>query len=227
MKPVPHWMAGMAAAVLLFGCAGQAPTPDWKIEAQSASERAVKAYLEGHLRVAEVEWSKAFNEVAATGQPSRMARLALLQCAAQTAALELTDCLRYQRYAAGAGQVEHAYARYLLAQHTAADVRLLPTGQQKAAQQLLQGGVVEIGGGEPLSQLTAAGVALRAGAIDKKGVEHAIQIASEQGWRRALMAWLIVAQRMAREAGDVATEQAIGLRLQILQEADSHVDSKK
>lgn len=229
MKPIPiqAWLGVMVAGVLLVGCAAKAPTPDWKLEAQSASERAVQAYLEGHTRVAQAQWSKAFNEVAATGQPGRMARVALLQCAAQTAALEVTDCPRYQRYALGADPVEQAYARYLLAQHTAADVPLLPTGQQKVALQLVQGSAIEMGSGEPLSQLTAAGVALRAGAIDKNGVEHAIEVASGQGWRRALMAWLAVAQRMAQQAGDAATVQAMELRLQILQEAEGGGNQKK
>ena len=218
MKPMQLWISVMAAGVWLAGCAAKPPAPDWRLEAQSASERAVKAYLEGQTRVADVEWARTFNEVAATGQPHRMARMALLQCAVQTAALELTDCPRYLRYAAGAGDAEQAYARYLLAQHTAADVPLLPTAQQKVALQLLDKGAVEIGSGEPLSQLTAAGVALRAGAIDKKGVEQAIRTASEQGWRRALTAWLLVAQRMAQQAGDAVSVQAIGLRLRILQE---------
>ena len=61
-------------------CSSRPPASDWALEAQSASERAVKAYLQGDMRVAEAEWRKAFAQVSATGQPSQMARLALLQC---------------------------------------------------------------------------------------------------------------------------------------------------
>lgn len=218
-----------AACSLLVACGSKIPTQRWALEAQSASERAVHAYLTGDMRVADVEWKKALHEVAATGQPAAMARMALLQCAAQTAALELTGCLGYQRYAAGAAMVEQAYARYLQGLHTAADVPMLPAAQQPVALQLLQQGqwLAALPHAEPLSQLTAAGVALRAGLISQAGVQQAVDVASEQGWRRAAMAWVLVAQRMAQEAGDADTVRALALRLEILQETKSGKDLKK
>lgn len=217
------WLAG-GLGLLLAACSSQPPAASWAMEAQSASERAVKAYLKGETRVAQVEWRKAFTEVAATGSPSQMAQLGLLQCAAQTAALEWTDCPTYQRYAQGAAPAQQAYARYLQAQHSAADVALLPQAQQAMAAQLLArgaGGGAEVtlpSDGEPLSQLTAAGVAVRAGVIGRSQVHQAAQVASAQGWRRAVMAWLLVAQRLAQAQGDAAGVQALELRLQVLQE---------
>ena len=71
--------AVVVVALLLLACASRPPVPDWALKAQSASERAVKAYLQGQARVAEVEWRKALTEASATGQPNQMARLALLQ----------------------------------------------------------------------------------------------------------------------------------------------------
>ena len=200
-------------------CSSRPPAPDWALEAQSASERAVKAYLQGDTRVAEAEWRKAFAQVSATGQPSQMARLALLQCAAQVAALEFTDCPHYQRYAAGAQPAEQAYARYLQVQHTAQDVALLPKAQQDMARQVLAG---QAGQSAPaaeaaLSQLTAAGVAVRAGHLELAGVQQAVQLASAQGWRRSVMAWLLLERRLHQAAGDAASVQAVALRLQVLQ----------
>ncbi|QXW17246.1 hypothetical protein KXJ72_10215 [Comamonas aquatica] len=208
-------------------CSSRPPAPDWALEAQSASERAVKAYLQGDTRVAEAEWRKAFAQVSATGQPSQMARLALLQCAAQVAALEFTGCPHYQRYAAGAQPAEQAYARYLQVQHTAQDVALLPKAQQDMARQLLAG---QAGQSAPaaeaaLSQLTAAGVAVRAGHLELAGVQQAVQLASTQGWRRSVMAWLLLEQRLHQAAGNAAGVQAVELRLQVLQNAE--VVSKK
>ncbi|WP_284338057.1 hypothetical protein [Comamonas sp. NoAH] len=222
-------LAGAALAGLLSACVSKPPTPSWELEAHSASERAVKAYFKGQTRVAEVEWQKAFNEVAATGQPSAMARMALLQCAAQVSALEVSDCPRYQRYAAGADEAEQAYARYLNHRHTAEDVPLLPAAQQQVAVQLLSQSLAITlpASAEPLSQLTAAGVALRAGAIDLQGVREAVRIASEQGWRRAVTAWLLVEKRWAQEAGDVQAAEALELRLQVLQEQETSKASKK
>ncbi|WP_313602975.1 hypothetical protein [Comamonas jiangduensis] len=227
---VPRIFRIAAVVTALLGaaaCSSRPPTPDWALEAQSASERAVKAYLQGDTRVAEAEWRKAFAQVSATGQPSQMARLALLQCAAQVAALEFTDCLHYQRYAAGAQPAEQAYARYLQVQHTAQDVALLPKAQQAMARQVLAGQA-----GQPapaaeaaLSQLTAAGVAVRAGHLELAGVQQAVQLASAQGWRRSVMAWSLLEQRLHQAAGNAAGVQAVELRLQVLQNAE--VASKK
>lgn len=221
MKNTLRWPIALGlVSVWLAACGSKPPAPKWALEAQSASERAVQAYLKGQTRVADVEWSKAFNEVAATGLPIQMARMALLECAAQTAALELTDCPRYERYGAGAEPAEQAYARYLKGAHTAADVPLLPQAQQAMAAQLLGGAPVAAGlpAGQALSQLTAAGVALRAGAITPMQVQLAVDVASQQGWRRAAMAWLLVERHWAQEAGDAALLQAVDLRLQVLQE---------
>ena len=216
-------IAAVVTALLGVACSSRPPTPDWALEAQSASERAVKAYLQGDTRVAEAEWRKAFAQVSATGQPSQMARLALLQCAAQVAALEFTDCPHYQRYAAGAQPAEQAYARYLQVQHTAQDVALLPKAQQAVARQVLAG---QAGQSAPaveaaaLSQLTTAGVAVRAGHLELAGVQQAVQLASAQGWRRSVMAWLLLEQRLHQAAGNAAGVQAVELRLQVLQNAE-------
>jgi hypothetical protein len=58
--------------------------------------------------VADVEWSKAFNEVAATGLPSQMARMALLECAARSEA----DCASSAHFGAG-GLLPHAASQTL------------------------------------------------------------------------------------------------------------------
>lgn len=216
-----RWMwVGVLGLGGVLGCSSQPPTPSWALEAQSATQRAVQADLQGQRRVAEVEWRKAFAEVAATGQPAAMARVALLQCAVQAAVVAPADCPRYQRYAAGAAPAEQAYARYLQARHTSGDVGLLPAAQQATARALLASApVVQLPPTpDPLSALTAAGVALRAGQLAPAAVPQAAALASAQGWRKAALAWLLVQQRLAEQAGDTAQVQALQLRLQVLQE---------
>lgn len=230
-----HLLIKLASAVaVLYGltaCTAKAPSPAWELEAKSASDRATKAYLRGESKIAQVEWQKAFEEVSATGQPSAMARMALLQCAVQMAALEMTDCARYQRYAAGAEAPEQAYARYLQALHTAADVPFLPVAQQPVAAFVLAGKGSEplsaLPPGPALSQLTAAAVALRAGLIGRAAIQQAGQVAAEQGWRRAVMAWLAVERRLALVAGDDAVARSIELRLQVLAEDQRSQEIKK
>jgi hypothetical protein len=223
-----HGWVGVLGALALAGCSSAPPSPDWALEAQSASERAVKAYLQGQRRVAALEWRKAFDAVSATGQPSAMAQMALLQCAAQTAALEFSECATYQTYATGALPAQHAYARYLQVQYGAGDVALLPPGQQQVAAQLLGRTVMlALPQAEPLSQLTAAGVALRAGGIAPEAVDQAVEVAAQQGWRRAAIAWVLVAQRLAQAAGDRSKVEAMELRLQVLQSTEAALDPVK
>ena len=212
----------MALAMAMVACGSSPPAPNWAVASKSASERAVKAYLRGEQRVAQVEWDKAFAEVALTGQPAAMARMALLQCAAQTAALEITPCPRYERYAQGAAAAEQAYARYLAAAPLEQDIALLPPVQQAVARQIRQGATVGWPeSGDALSQLTAAGVALRAGLLEPAAVLEAADAAAQQGWRRAVMAWLLVARKAAGDAGDLDTRNAVQLRLDVLQESNT------
>lgn len=216
-------------AVLTAACSSQPPPAQWATESQTASQRAVQAYLKGQPRVAQAEWRKAFHETAATGNPVHMARMALLECAAQMAALEVTDCPRFARYAAGAAPAEQAYARYLRADMQSVDVAHLPAAQQAVARQLLAGQPLGQlpADAPPLSQLTAAAVALHAGQLTAEAVAQAADVAAAQGWRRAAMAWLLWQQRNLAPHADAAAREALELRLQILQEEAADVINKK
>jgi hypothetical protein len=199
---ITRLVAGAAVAAGLLACGSTPPPPAWQQRAHDASDDAVQAYLQGEQRVAQQQWRKAFDAVAATGDVQRLARMVLLQCAAQTAALQWSDCPAYAPLEPGAAGAEQAYARYLQAQHTARDVALLrslPPGQP------------------PLSQLTAAAVALRAGALAPAAANAAMLLAAEHGWRRAAMAWAQYLHQQALQQGDAAGAAALAQRLQILQ----------
>ena len=92
---------------------------------------------------------------------------------------------------------------------------LLPLAQQGVAAALLSGGDVNVAAAldkvqDPLSQLVAAGVLLRAGQASPAVVATALAVASRQGWRRPLMAWLGLQAARAEASGDV--EEAARLR---------------
>ncbi|RZJ19797.1 MAG: hypothetical protein EOO54_14590, partial [Haliea sp.] len=72
----------MAAAVLALAACSSGPKPaDWQLEAKTASERAVAAYMEGNTRVEAVEFARALSEVGSTGRVDLIARIELLRCA--------------------------------------------------------------------------------------------------------------------------------------------------
>ena len=215
----------IAAVLLALGalsaCASKHRVPDWAVNEQGAAERATEAYLSGDSRVAEAEWRRARSEVTRTARPDLLARLELARCAAQVAALDAAPCSGYDAVATDAAEPEQAYARYLRGQLSAADVALLPKAQQAiATQQAAQAAAPLAAIEDPLSRLVAAGALAVRGPLPMAVVQQAVDTASAQGWRRALLAWLINQQRLAQEQGDTALAAQVQRRLDLLQAAN-------
>ncbi|HEY6354004.1 MAG TPA: hypothetical protein VIY30_05905, partial [Burkholderiaceae bacterium] len=95
-------VATCCAAVLLHACSNNPPVPDWKLNAQSALERATGAYLAGQTPIAEREFAIARAEIARTGRPDLLARAELMRCAAQTASLAFEPCTAFDALRADA-----------------------------------------------------------------------------------------------------------------------------
>ena len=71
---------------------------------------------------------------------------------------------------------------------------------------------------DPLARLVAAGALLQAGRITPAEIGVAVDTASEQGWRRPLLAWLGVQQQRAQAAGDAAAVERIRRRMALASE---------
>lgn len=218
-----RWLACAAVAVGTLGCSSAPPTPDWQMQAFSATERALHAQLLGDQRVEQAEWSRARAQLASTGQPQRVATLELLRCAAQMASLQTIACPAFDALVSDASPADRAYADYLSARHplSPAAIALLPLVQQPIAQALASPTApptvaVITAIADPLSQLVAAAALWRAGVATPAVVEAAVNAASAQGWRVPLIAWLQVQRQQATAQGDHHQVQAITRRLQLL-----------
>ena len=212
----------IASVLIAFGalsaCASGQKVPDWAVNEQGAAERATEAYLSGDTRVADAEWRNARAEVTRTARPDLLARLELARCAALVAALDATPCSDYDAVAQDAAAPEQAYARYLRGQLQPADIALLPKAQQVVAAQAPANAAAALAAVEdPLSRLVAAGALAVRGPLPMAVVQQAVDTASAQGWRRALLAWLINQQRLAQEEGDAALAERVQRRLELLQ----------
>ncbi len=207
-----------AAALLgLAACSHTPPPPDWQLNARGGAERAVDAWLSGNTRVAEAEWRLAERETRRTADPTSLARLALLRCAAQVASLQIGPCEAFVPFAADAAEAERAYDRYLRAQASAADAPLLPPAQRPLVALdavALSARLPQVA--DPLSRLVAAGVAFQRGQASPALVAQAVDTASAQGWTRPLMAWLMVQRDLARQAGQADEVARIERRLALL-----------
>ena len=207
----------LIAVGALTACASGQKVPDWAVNEQGAAERATEAYLSGDTRVADAEWRNARAEVTRTARPDLLARLELARCAALVAALDATPCSGYDAVAQDAAAPEQAYARYLRGQQQPADIALLPKAQQVVAAQAPANAAAALAAVEdPLSRLVAAGALAVRGPLPMAVVQQAVDTASAQGWRRALLAWLINQQRLAQEEGDAALAERVQRRLELL-----------
>ncbi len=208
------------SVIAISACGNQTPAPDWALSAEAAAQKATQAYLQGQQRVEALQWQKARDAVAGTGQLAQAAKLELMRCAAQVASLDWNACPDYEALAQDASQQEQAYARYLQARPQVGDTELLPEAQRAVARQLLGGGsgvaaVAEIK--DPLSRLVAAGVLLRGGAVVPALLQQGVDTASEQGWRRPLTAWLLLQLKAARQGGEAEQQAQLQRRLKLLE----------
>lgn len=201
----------LCMAMLALAACSSGPKPaDWQLEAKTASERAVVAYMEGNARVEAVEFTRALSEVASTGRVDLTARVELLRCASRVASLVLEPCAGFERLRADAPAAERAYADYLAGRLQPQDLALLPATQRAAT----SGNVAAIKGtADPLSQLVAVAVLFQRGQASPAVLQQAVDTSSAQGWRRPLLAWLGVQAQLADKSGDV--EEAARLRRRI------------
>jgi hypothetical protein len=209
-------------ALLVSACGSNPPTPDWKINAQSALERGASAWLEGRSAIAEREFTNARQAIASTGRLDLLARVELARCAALVAGLQFEPCAAFEAVRADAAPAERAYAAYLSGRASAADAALLPEHHRAAANaassdaatlsslQSMQ---------DPLALQIAAGVLLQANRASPGVIAAAIDNASAQGWRRPLLAWLKLQEQRAQAAGDTTALDALRRRITLVESA--------
>lgn len=199
-------------AVLLAACGSKPRQPDWLVNADGAQDRFERAYLSGNDRVAASEFTRFRSEVASTAQPGLVARAELTRCAVQVASLDLSPCTGFEVLRRDAPDAERAYADFLEGKATAEQAKLLPEDYRGIAGG--EGGAAALKKiKDPVPRLIASGVLLRMEKADPEVLQLATDTASEQGWRRAVLAWLGAQAMRAEKAG--ATEEAARLRRRI------------
>ena len=182
----------LLSVISISGCAGGPTPPPWQANAKFSLDAFQQAYLRGDTRVADIEFARARSELASTGSPALVARAELIRCAARTASVEFDNCPEFEKLRADAGAEELAYAEYLAgrAERTPAD--------------------------DSFSKLVSYGVKLKGGKIAPQEIVAAIDIASAQGWRRPLLAWLGVQEKRAEAAGDREALERIRRRIALV-----------
>jgi hypothetical protein len=198
--------------MILAGCASKPQPPAWQPSAHSALDGYTDAWLHGDTPAADAEFARARRETASTGRFDNVAQAELVRCAARVAALEY-ECPGYAALAADATPAQQAYAAYLQGQWQGLNPGLLPEQHRG----VVTGGTLA-GVQDPLARLVAAGALMKAGKITPADIANAVDTASNQGWRRPLLAWLGVQEQRAQAAGDGAAVQQIKRRIALASE---------
>jgi hypothetical protein len=181
----------MSGILLLSACSSGPPPMDWQLSASQSLLAFQRYYLTGDAR-AEAEFALARRELASTGREDLVARAELARCATRVASLEFDGCPGFEALRGGAGPAERTYADYLAGRgsHTA--------------------------GADALSRLVSLGTRLRKSDITPAAIAEAVEIASAQGWRRPLLAWLGVQEKRARDVGDGEAAVRIRRRIELI-----------
>lgn len=207
-------LAAVAAAALLAACAGT-PPPDWALSARAALRNFEQATLRGDTRLADAEFARARAELARTGRADLVARAELLRCALRVASLDFDDCPGFAPLAQDADAASRAYAAFLAGRADETEAALLPDWHRQAlGRRGESGALAEID--DPVSRLVAAGVLLRMARILPADIAAATETASQQGWRRPLLAWLGVSEQRALAAGDAQAAAQIRRRIELM-----------
>jgi hypothetical protein len=200
--------ASFLILALLAGCGSKPLPPDWQANAKGSLDAFTEDYLKGHTAAAEAEFRRARLETTATGRPDHVAQVELVRCAAQAASLAFEDCPGYAALAADATPEQRAYAGYLAGRWDGLNAAQLPEQHRP----VVAGGQLAAVA-DPLARMVAAGALFKAGRITPEGIALAVDTASQQGWRRPLLAWLGVQARRAEAAGDAAALEQIRKRI--------------
>lgn len=206
-------VTALLCAAILAGCGASKPRPpDWQPNAKSALDGYTDAWLHGDTPAADAEFARARRETASTGRFDNVAQVELVRCAARVAALEY-DCPGYAALAGDATPAQQAYAAFLAGRWQGLNVQLLPEQHRGVVTAGTLAGVQD-----PLARLVAAGALLKAERITPQDIGNAVDTASNQGWRRPLLAWLGVQERRAQAAGDAAAVRQIRRRIALASE---------
>ncbi|NRR29801.1 hypothetical protein HSX11_06345 [Oxalobacteraceae bacterium] len=203
------------AVLLLTACGSNPPMPDWQMTAKSSLERSVAAYMDGNSKIEEVEFARARAQLASTGKVAMVALAELTRCASRVAVLVVEECAGFKALEQDASAADRAYARYLAGRVSAADIVLLPEQHRAvaAAGSDATAAAAALAIADPLSRLVASGVLFKSGKATPPVLAGAVDVASDQGWRRPLLAWLGVQAQRAEQAGDAAEAQRIRRRM--------------
>ena len=205
--------------LLLTACASGPVAPAWEGNAKSALDNTVQNYLTGNAKAEVQDYARAYKELAATGRADLLASAELTRCAAQVASLVFDDCPAFKPLAADTGTEQRAYADYLAGRWQGLNGALLPKHHAAVLASPANPAVL-LQIQDPLSRLVAAGAMLQRGDLQPEKLAEVAAIAaataSDQAWRRPLLAWLGLQVKQAETREDTVQVSRLNRRIALI-----------
>ncbi len=181
--------------LLVVGCAS-VEIPSWTFASFNYLENYKQNFLIGKDDMAELHFQKAEEEIKKSGDINILAKAYLTRSALHAAVLEPVPDREYLRLADIGTMAENRhYLLFLQGAFPRVDGSLIPEQYRDTLQAIRKGEIRVIGTAlakieNPLSRLVATGVVVAAGYQDENTLQNAIDTASKNGWKRALLAYL-------------------------------------
>lgn len=210
--------------LLLGGCSSK-PTPGWIAAGNRQLEIFKSHFLTGEQPlVTERHFQKAVEEIKKSGDLDLLGKAWLTRMALQVAVLGEMEEGEYGKIAAVQPvPANRNFYLFLTGDPAAVDGALLPEQYRSFLKTLREGGVVKAEKAinamedDPLSQLIAAGLAVRRHMENEAILRIAMNTASRNGWKRALLAWLERLRTFYEATGDSAKAAAVRQRIELIE----------
>lgn len=207
----------LVALTCLSACSSAPPSKDWSNNSYADQQSAIKYILLGESKKAQAAITQLRKNLSVTARTDLAAKTELILCATQQAALIMPPCENFEKLKPDAKPTELAYAQFLSGQWNTMAVQLLP-GQYQALVQHPHPESQLAGIESPLSRLIAGSVLLQKNQLSANGLELMVSTASNEGWRKPLLAWLSVQLKVFEQNQDTQAAILVKRRIQMLEQ---------
>jgi len=213
----------VALLVWIGGCGGSRPVPSWIASGHQQLETFKTDFLTGRAPlITETHFQKAVEEIKRGGDLDLLGKAWLTRMALQRAVLEEMEEEEIRRIEAAQAVPANDNFHRFLAGDPKTDASLLPAPYRPFLA-ALQGGnaqgaaaaVAEID--DPLSRLIASGLAVQGHLETGSLLQRAVETASQNGWKRALLAWLKRLGAFYEASGEADKAAAVRQRIALIQ----------